>query len=285
MKKAFFYIRFLPLFVLIQILSQLLLQSCGSNSDKPVTKEEQYILEEDPDFAQWKDSLTMYFGELEIALLRQYKKNTETLATPEEFHQFFRNSGTLKASITKSLKIFQEKNPNIPPHEITWFNKLFKGLEIRPWHNKSFMICYNYPDLMAIAKRTNGEVDDEFINFMEVCHPLHSDGYSWIAELGDTTFCSTLGDGKHLKALQQIEKAIASGKLFNKEIQKTRVTIMKDLLFERHYCLDEKKVVKEIKDILKKIKLKNTEVEMLNTRIKQLSDPEEHQAEFNLKKL
>ncbi|GAB4331947.1 MAG: hypothetical protein OHK0038_07190 [Flammeovirgaceae bacterium] len=281
MKRLFFYIGFISFFTLFQ-----LLQACTSNNSKPITKEEQYILEEDPDFAQWKDSLSLYFGELEIALLRQYKKNTETLATPEEFYQFFRNSATLKASISKSLKIYQEKNPHIQPHEITWFNKLFKGLEIRPWHyNKSFMICYNYPDLMTIAKRTNGAMDDEFINFMEVCHPLHSDGYSWILELNDTVYCSTLGDGKHLKALIQIEKALESGKLFNKEIQKTRVTIMKDLLFERHYCLDEKKVVKEINDILKKIKLKNTEVDMLKTRIKQLSDPEEHQAEFNMKKL
>ncbi|MCS6832640.1 MAG: hypothetical protein NZ521_03615 [Flammeovirgaceae bacterium] len=269
---------------LLCILSISLL-ACHQENKKPIREEDLYIVEEDPEFEPWKDSLAKFFNSLEISLLRQYKKNAETLATPEEFYQFFRNSATLKASIRKSLKSYLEKHPQAKAYEIKWFNQLFKGLEIQAPRPDVFLVCYNYPDLMNIAKRTHGSVDDEFILFMEICHPLHSDNYSWIRVIHDTLYCSTLGDGKHLKALLQIEKALDTGKLFGKEIQKTRVTIMKDLLFERHYCLSEKQVIKEIKDIIRKVKLKPTEIELLNTRIKQLADPNEHQAEFNLSKL
>jgi hypothetical protein len=240
-------------------------------------------IETDDMMALYKDSLKQYFSKIEIDLIRQYKINHENLKTTDDFYVFYRNANTLRKSLTKRLNKKNQTKDIDHLHPLPWFEKLAKGYEVlRTPDKKHFGVYFDYNDLLEHAEQTEGEGDDYFIRLLQTAYFDHSDNPQWlnIIDLQTGNFCSQLGSGTHFKILGMADRALAAASTFHKEIQKTKVQVLSDIVFNRRYCSSKKKVVTEIDEILSKVDLKEKEQAMLEKRKAQLIENASGEIQF-----
>jgi hypothetical protein len=247
------------------------LAACNDTSDT-----DQQIVQKDldPDFGIYYDSLKHYFGDLEIDLIRQYRINHENMQSEEDFYKFFRRASTLRQSLSRTFnKAAQEElaEGQTQVHEVKWFADIVEGMEVlRKPDGKSYAIAFEFEDLEEHAAQTKGTADDNFVKLLHLTYYDHSDTYKWVHRNDDGTYCSELGNGKHLAALVQADKTLADSPVFSKEVQKAKVTIISDILFNKFYCMSKEESLKEIQQVIDQIELKKQEIELLTNRMKQL---------------
>ena len=271
--------------------------SCGP--DKPIDFTDVTTEPPPPDslFLLYEDSLKKYFGPLEGDLIRKYKENHKNLKTEQDFYHFYRRTHTLKVNLKKTLQshirqlqingVMAEDMP-----DFTWFKQIAEGLEVADVHHHTTCdIFYNYEILKQYALKTEGTTDDEYTQLIRVC--FEDDRYfpAWIKtyENNEEFGCSSLGEGRHFKAIEQYVKALkqsqASDGLFKKEIAKIRSLIMRDIIFRSEFCGSVEEAIEELQLIIDRIDLESTDKSLKNllkARIKQFSEIEKYEdLQFN----
>ncbi len=233
---------------------------------------------------QYKDSLTKYFGALEIDLIRQYKINYESLADEIDFYTFYRNANTLRRTLVKTLNRHASERVanNQPLLSFKWFEELAKGYQVYIVNEeRSYAIHFDYSDLEEHAQLTEGLHDDEFINLLELAYDSLSHINKWTIQTRKDSYCSKLGSGKHYDILKQANVVLEHSKVFYKEIHKIQIEVINDILFAANYCNTPDAAMEEIERIINEVEFKGKEVELLNVRLKQLKAPEEFNINFN----
>lgn len=240
-------------------------------------------------FNLYEDSLKKYFGPLENDLIRKYKENHKNLQTEQDFYNFYRRTHTLKVNLKKTLQAhirqLQERGvmaEDMP--DFSWFGKIAHGLEVAGVErHKTCDIFYDYNILLKYAQKTEGLQDDEYTKLIRVC--FDDDNYYpvWIKtfEENEDLGCSTLGDGKHFIAMEQMFKAQASGDLFKRELAKIKSLIYKDIFFRKEYCMESTDAIGELELMLRKLDLKDSDKVLFEARIKQFREPERYKIQFN----
>lgn len=262
-----------------------LFTSCGMSEKERLELEKKQIAEfakyheeeSDPVFAQYADSLDFYFTSLETDLIKQYKKNHETLQTEQDFYYFYRNASTLKGALSKRMKNHARefrKNGIQTLHTIEWFKTLAQGLDVAIVHNGlTYEVFFDYKDLHEHAFKTNGKADDEFVLLLEKCYVDHSYFPKWVMQMKGYKGCSKLGSGMHLEIFEQMDEALSHNDLFKTEIDRVKRDVMNDILYRHHYCYNQEKVSEEISTIISDVLIvSDHEKELLQKRLNGLKN-------------
>ncbi|MBX2841977.1 MAG: hypothetical protein KTR26_09395 [Flammeovirgaceae bacterium] len=225
---------------------------------------------DDEIFTTYNDSLEVYFGPLEISLIKNYRKSYKKLKTDQDFQEFLRNANTLKSSIAgifqKNATKLKEEQKSL--YEVKWFNEITPGMEVKiVGDGDNYNLFFDYKTLNHKANKTMGNADDEYLKLLSICYDEKSYFPTWLRKINGKQFCSLLGTGKHYEILSQMDKALENGEVFNKEIHKVKSLVMSDILFARFYYKKIPSVIGELKDIQTKINLNDEEVKLLETRI------------------
>ena len=232
---------------------------------------------EDEVFIQYKDSLKKYFGPLETALIKQYKKNHETIASEEDFYRFYRNAATLKLSLNKKFKkkakIFIKENKPLP--DLSWFAKVTAGMDISKIHNgTSYEVFFDYQDFHEHSHLSEGVADDDFVELLELCYSDHVVYPNWVSPTENYQVCTKVGSGKHIEILRTAYNGLKKSKLFKSEVTKIKRDIINDLLYRKKFCRSSKEVISEIKNITSSTFVTDREKELLFTAIDKISKGE-----------
>jgi hypothetical protein len=114
------------------------------------------------------------------------------------------------------------------------------------------------------ALKTSGLQDDLFIQTCLAAFPtdsIESFYPAWTFQLSDYEAASQLGTGVHLKMLQQIEKAMQAGPLFQPELMAFKEAALEDILGKNSVFWQPKELIlKELNQIF------NTQLSCLNDR-------------------
>ncbi len=230
----------------------------------------QHKPETDPIFTTYQDTLSLYFGNLEQDLIKQYKHNFDNLQTARDFDYFFSNAVTLRATLNKTAQRHAETfaSQGRQMHHADWFEKMLPGMQLKVLNNgKNWAIFFDYDLLRQRAGQTDGSADEAFFELMQLCYDKQTQFPAWMARTPDQKLCSQLGKGTHLAILKQIDRAIASGNVFGNELKKIKQMVMSDLLFTKNYCNPSLKALEEIKIISREITFPEKESEMIEQRI------------------
>lgn len=283
MRKALLYVLFF---------ASIIGGSCSFEKERPPgywDDVERVELPPDSLFKLYEDSLAKYFGPLENDLIRKYKENHKNLKTESDFYNFYRRTHTLKVNLKRTLqahiKQLQERGvmeQDMP--DFSWFKALAQGLEVADVeHHTTCDIFYDYNILLKYAQKTEGLADDEYTKLIRVC--FDDDHYYpvWIKTFEDNEDlgCSTLGEGKHFIAIEQLIKAQVAGDLFKRELAKIKSLIYKDIFFRKEYCAEAEEAIEELELIIKKIGLKDSDKTLFEARIKQFKEAERYKIQFN----
>jgi len=271
--------------------------SCGPGEPVDFSNVTTELPPKDSLFIQHEDSLVKYFGPLERDLIRKYTENHQNLKTEKDFYSFYRRTHTLKKSLKRTLQahirqlqingVMAEDMP-----DFSWFKNIARGLEVADVNKHTTCdVFYNYDILKQYALKTEGLADDEYTQLIRVC--FEDDRYlpTWIKTYEDNEVfgCTTLGEGKHFKAIEQYVRALKqsnqSDGLFKKEIKGIRTLIMRNIILSNEFCGPADKALAELKLIVNRIDLESTDKplkELLEARIKQFMEVEKYENfEFN----
>ena len=249
--------------------------SCQEKYD-PSKYSDVIVTDDDVDmiFVKFDDSLRMYFGELEIDLLKQYKRNHEHIKTVNDFASFYRKSSTLRDALLRNLNESTEhhiKRGRKNMYHLYWFDKLALGLDITLTKDgKNYGVYFKYDDWLDHTKITEGKADDEFVRLLQAVYSRESPLPKWYSMVGMKHACSNLGTGLHFEVLSKIDNIKEQTSLFNKELRKVKTGLISDILFKKDYCVSKKKVMTELEKITTKIKLDEKELKRIKDRMEKL---------------
>ncbi len=241
-----------------------------------------YETGEEPDpseaFTRYKDSLKVYFSELEIKLIRQYHINHENIRTLDDFYHFYANSLELQRQLTASLKDYIKKNklkPNQYPL-LPWFTQVAKGLIVGN-SEYGYGVYLDCDDFKVHAEGTKETADDRFVQLIEMVYEPASNLPKWLKVGKKGNFCSDLGSGLHYKVLRLIDDIMTDGAIFENELIKIQKMAMYDLLNANIYCRTFKEVSAEIENILRDVDTKKQTENQIRSRLASMkSSPEFH---------
>lgn len=231
----------------------------------------------DPAFIQYADSLKMFFGPMEVDLLKQYKRNHENLKSQQDFVTFFSNANTLKAALKRTLQehadsLRNKENVGKMP-ELDFFNKsIAKGLIVYTiLDGKTYDIKYDFTDLTEYAGKTEGLQDDDYIKLYQLSYSPEDEFPLWLEKTPNNLIASNLGDGHHLNILKQADFALQHGDLFRNKIRRLRTMVMNDIAYSRLYALPKAKAIAELRQIINEVKMEDNEAALLRKRLDELA--------------
>ena len=152
-----------------------------------------------------------------------------------------------------------------------------------------YYLLQDYPKMNAQAQQTQGIEDDDYIELCMHVHSMDSVEYfypSWFLQTWDYGGHSLLGQGVHLRLLEEMEQILQKSPLFLEEVTELKNRLVNDITWtENSYWEPLESIQKELDQILASSLTILTEEDQvaLETRRKMFDNPKDNKIEVNHK--
>lgn len=261
-------------FALVIMISLSALSGCKKHEAEVASDLHEYeskeVKETDPVMIKYQDQLKRIFGDLELDLIRRYRKQQNEVKTSEDFYHLMSRLEALIDALEKDLIAFsqekKQKGEELP--DMSWFKEVAEGMEVEMLHGDSYRVFLNQEKLKSHAARTQGDADDHYIELLQMVFPDHSRFPVWL-RLDDIKYaaCSKLGEGNHFEILEKMNEALLADDMFRNDIEQLHSRLMHDVLDQTNYCNTKRQVLAEMNNILAEAHINRDEKPRLRDRI------------------
>ena len=234
--------------------------------------------------------LKSFFGKGINSELHSYRKAYHSASTSQDFSKVFRKGEQLRDTMVtlleKKIDVVEMDYNQLP--DLFWVEEGLPGYETAlVAEGTLYYLFKNFKTFQKLAAKTSGKEDDDFVNLNLMVHAQDSIEYffpSWFQQTWDYGGHSLLGQGTHLKILEQADKDLKKSDLFLNEVIKIKDEVVNDIVGKDiTYWESSDKIQKELDDILASNLsiLTSDDKVALETRRKMFANPKANGVEVN----
>jgi len=232
--------------------------------------------------AEWllEKRMECYFGHA-IRIARQaLAEDLKNIQTDAQMSKAWRETRDLRDTM---LGLLSRRPQRMVELHLDWLDTVLPGhFYQKSRDNTSLHLLADFRFWHQKALQTMGKSDDDFFQIcLEVYPPDSTEAFApvWKFDLPDGKPLSHLGAGHHLKTVQQIDRAMQTGRLFMPFLLDIKEQLLADI-FEQNqrYWLSAEKIKGELAEILANSPkcLSQRELEAISIRLKMFDAPASH---------
>lgn len=173
-----------------------------------------------------------FFGTNVAKALDAYQQHYQSMNTAEALADAYTSALLLRDDMVSSLE--NKAMVAFPAMDMSWLSDVLPGFDVEHVaEGTQYYLFANYKTFARMAQATTGTIDDEFFKFAQTLY-AHSEGnegffYNWFEQTWDYGGESLLGQGKHLKALEQMEPLFKKSQAFAQPLKHYKNDLVRDI--------------------------------------------------------
>ncbi len=233
--------------------------------------------------------LRTLFKGLTPAIL-QYQKDYQNAQTSDEYAAIYRRGAKLRDTLVHLLssKVIVGDYNSLP--DLFWLEEAMPGYVPQlVAEGTEYYLFQDYKKMYSQARKTRGVEDNDYITLCTHVHAMDSVEYffpSWFLQTWDYGGSSLLGQGVHLRLLEEINQVLQRSTYFEAEILELKNDLIRDITWtENSYWEPIESIRKELDDILAAAFtiLSPEDITELQARRKMFDDPAANNIQVNQK--
>ena len=181
-----------------------------------------------------KIRLQTFFGDSLAEDILDYRSAFLKANTSESLAEMYRKGSALRDTLVQVFdkRITLIQSPDQIPN-LGWMKEAMPGLiPQRVAEGTAFYLFFDFPQWLEKSRKTAGSEDNQFFEVCLTAFALDSIEYftpDWCIAVSDETVYSELGKGVHLKMMEKMNQALASGRLFEPEYKRFKSQLLDDI--------------------------------------------------------